>query len=63
MLNKKTKLLVGNAKKSFINKKQFKPLVTGNSKSFYGYLQTYRSNDSNTFPYLKDGDSVLKTPE
>jgi len=49
---KNNKISVKNAKKSYLNRKLYKPLLSGDSKPFYRYLRTCRSNASNLIPHL-----------
>ena len=63
LARKKNKLAVRQCKKSYLNRKLYKPLLSGNSKPFFRYLKQLRSNEVNDIPSLKWANQVALTSE
>jgi len=62
-MRKMNKTFIKQAKKSFLNKTLYKPLLYGNSKPFYSYLKKCRSNESSSIPKLKYDKKIASTSE
>ena len=45
-----------------MNKKLFKPLTSGDSKTFYEFIRENRENDSSLIPDLKHGTKEASSP-
>jgi len=54
--------LIKQAKKSYLSRKLYKPLPTGNSKAFYRHIRNSRENDSNIIPDLTFNHVTADTP-
>lgn len=54
-INKK---MVQQAKRTYMNKKLYKPLLTGNSKPFYNHLKESRKNESNLIPSKSNSQNI-----
>jgi hypothetical protein len=60
-VRKLNKRLIKQAKKSYLTKTLYKPLQTGDSKSFYRYIRQNRENGSNIVPDLVCQNVTAKT--
>lgn len=60
-IRKTNKKLVQQAKRSYLNKKLYKPLLSGDSKPFFRFLKESRENESDVMPDLTYQDQTANT--
>ena len=62
-VKRQNKRLIKQAKKSYMSKRLYKPLLSGDSKPFYRHLKQSQENGCDIMPYLTLNDSTAETPE
>ena len=58
----RNKVSIRKAKISYLNRRLYKPLRSGNSKSFHKYLRICRANGSSVIPHLTYKKETIKIP-
>ena len=61
LIQKQNRKLIKYAKKSYLAKTLYKPLLKGDSKAFYKYIRQNRESGSNIIPNLNYQNNVAET--